>query len=92
MDYSARRMVNFIAPRMEHMIRELKIHFGPPAICGQAVRGTRNVTCQEAVTCRVCLYHLGLYVPLVKLREHQINQWVREVDQRSNTRNVGNAA
>lgn len=24
-----------------------------------------------AVNCRVCLYHLGLYVPLVKLREHQ---------------------
>lgn len=23
------------------------------------------------VTCRVCLYHLGLYVPLSKLREHQ---------------------
>lgn len=53
------------------MIRERRIHFGPPAICGQAVRGTRTVTCAEGVTCRVCLYHLGLYVPLVKLREHQ---------------------
>lgn len=25
----------------------------------------------QYVTCHVCLYHLGLYVPLVKLREHQ---------------------
>lgn len=31
------------------------------------------MTCRDVglVTCRVCLYHLGLYVPLVKLREHQ---------------------
>lgn len=25
------------------------------------------------ISCHVCLYHLGLYVPLVKLREHR--QW-----------------
>ena len=27
---------------------------------------------KELVDCRVCMYHLGLYIPLSKLREHQL--------------------
>jgi hypothetical protein len=34
----------------------------------------RYSTDNSAVTCRVCLYHLGFYVPLSKLREHQGRQ------------------
>lgn len=30
----------------------------------------------QYVTCRVCLYHMGLYTPLAKLREHQYEQRV----------------
>jgi len=32
----------------------------------------------DAVTCRMCLYHMGRYVPLVKRREHQSYQRMRE--------------
>lgn len=28
----------------------------------------------EQVTCLICLYHMGLYVPLVRLRDHQQDQ------------------
>lgn len=48
--------------------RRLKVHYGP---CG-AARAPIIITCYpESVTCLVCLYHLGRYVPLSKLREHQ---------------------
>lgn len=38
-----------------------------------------QTTNPDSVTCRVCLYHLGLYMPLVKLKAHQHRerwQWV----------------
>jgi hypothetical protein len=38
------------------------------SLCGTAGTTTEYTA---NVTCRICLYRLGLYVPLVKLREHQ---------------------
>jgi hypothetical protein len=34
----------------------------------------RTTPYQGEVTCLICMYHLGLYVPLVKLKEHQFMQ------------------
>ncbi len=60
-------------------MRVAKVHFRPfclpsPA-CGASVRAfswNRLTTAYEPdVTCLVCMWHLGRYVPLVKLREHQ---------------------
>lgn len=52
--------------------RHPKIHFAGPrgAICSQR-RAIRETPHEPSVTCRVCLYWLGLYVPIAKLREHQ---------------------
>lgn len=65
--------------------RRLKVH--APA-CGPAGKGWSPVcgaspfylialADSDAVTCRVCLYWMGLYVPLAKLREHQAAQRMR---------------
>lgn len=59
------------------MSRERKVHevILPRRTCGAFLRGfiwnIQTTHDPGAVTCLVCLYHLGLYVPLVKLREHQ---------------------
>jgi hypothetical protein len=61
-------------------VRVRVIHYvrggsGMVARCGTAARTfSWNLHATEhpdRVTCRVCLYHLGLYMPLVKLKEHQ---------------------
>lgn len=45
------------------------------ARCGSAARtfswNLHATQITDRVTCLVCLYHLGLYVPLSKLTEHQ---------------------
>lgn len=66
------------------MIRPRKIHgraCGPMGTTWAAVCGRPNAVIGDNVNCHVCLYHLGRYVPLVKLREHQRLQhfeaWIR---------------
>jgi hypothetical protein len=47
--------------------------------CGPTGRGAWNTICgtdgttgdEDKVTCRRCLWYMGLYVPLTKLAEHQ---------------------
>lgn len=63
---------------------QLKVH---ARACGPAGAGWRAVcdcyqprvfeTEGNPVTCRVCLYRMGLYVPLSKLHEHQCWQRAR---------------
>jgi hypothetical protein len=59
---------------------ELKVHWASAAArdtgqCHVARRTypwQRSVTVEPAeVTCLVCLYHMGRYMPLSKLQEHQ---------------------
>jgi hypothetical protein len=59
-------------------LRRLKIHAfdrDPHGVryplCASRGRGLRFSYYGEVVDCRICLYRLGLYVPLLKLREHQ---------------------
>lgn len=64
------------------MSRARRTHFLKHPACGVAVRtfscNIQTTAVREDVTCLVCLYHLGLYMPLVKLREHQSEQsWGR---------------
>lgn len=74
------------------MSRERKVHWRQPVGANMhfthcSPRGyTWNrlyTTDLGAVTCLVCLYHLGLYMPLVKLREHQIEN--RRIWEHANT-------
>lgn len=62
--------------------RPLRTHWKPRpharfTQCGRRLRHYAEYNV-EYVTCLVCLYHLGRYVPLSKLREHQAQQ-VRNV-------------
>jgi hypothetical protein len=40
---------------------------------GGMVNGVLTTRDDYAVDCRICMYRLGLYVPLVKLWEHQVD-------------------
>jgi hypothetical protein len=54
-------------------MRKFKVHAracGPQGTGWRSLCGTDGTT-GEDVTCHICLFRLGLYVPLVKLREHQ---------------------
>jgi hypothetical protein len=57
-------------------VREFKTHFGHDSrsLCHTDGRTTAY---EPDVTCRRCQYHLGLYVPLSRLREHQAAQRMR---------------
>lgn len=52
------------------------VHWKPDeriaALCGQLAPVAYAEIELELVTCRVCMYHLGTYVPLAKLVRHQI--------------------
>lgn len=51
----------------------MKVHgraCAPAGFGWQSLCGTGGTT-GDHVTCLRCLYQMGLYVPLVKLREHQ---------------------
>jgi hypothetical protein len=62
-------------------LRHLRTHWrpnhSPQTFCGREVYvGTKLMVCYaeywpEYVDCLVCLYHMGRYMPLVKLQEHQ---------------------
>lgn len=39
---------------------------------GGACVGRMSEPDPYAVDCRICMYHIGRYVPIVKLREHQL--------------------
>ena len=64
-------------------LRTARIHFavqGAQRHMVSACQGSsfdRLVTYEPAVTCLRCLYWLGRYVPLGKLREHQAAQRAR---------------
>lgn len=72
--YGARRVMG---PRSRAMT-QLKVHArqcGAPGTGWRAVCDVADPRVFESqaypVTCRLCLYRMGLYVPLSKLREHQ---------------------
>jgi hypothetical protein len=55
-------------------VGEYAIHARVPMVgplCGARTVWRYVGTADDTPTCRRCLYRLGLYVPLVKLREHQ---------------------
>lgn len=54
-----------------------RVHFaGVPCATLARTYSWRRVVAEhpEDVTCHICLYHMGLYVPVTKLREHQLYQ------------------
>jgi len=40
---------------------------------------------EDTVTCRICLYHMGRYMPLSRLKEHQSYQRMRAEHNESQT-------
>lgn len=63
-----------------------RVHFaGVPCATLARTYSWRRVVAVEPVdvTCFICLYHMGLYVPLTKLVEHQRYTRMREDNARA---------
>lgn len=77
-------------PAVSVPTRVRRVHWASPTMqCGASLSAyswnLQRTAYEPDVTCLVCLYHLGRYMPLSKLRDHQSRERQYAINRHTNS-------